>query len=145
MSQTLNEKNTTEDIAVTTDKSVKITLFLTVLGGILIINSFILKAVLGSQDMPPTFSAILGAFVLALPIIFTACKDLLEGHVRMNELVALAVIAAMASGKFQMAGIIAFILSVAIIIESRTATGAQRSIEDLIKPLKDVPASVIPT
>lgn len=133
MEQTLKERKTTEDIAVTTDKSVKITLFLTVLGGILIINSFILKAALGSQDMPSTFSAILGAFVLALPIIFTACKDLLEGHVRMNELVALAVIAAMASGKFQMAGIIAFILSVAIIIESRTATGAQRSIEDLIK------------
>ena len=30
MEQTLKEKKTTEDIAVTTDKSVKITLFLTV-------------------------------------------------------------------------------------------------------------------
>lgn len=112
---------------------VKITLGFTLLGGILIINSFLLNLFLPTQSLPATFSAILGAFVLALPIIFTAGKDLFDGQVRMNELVALAVIAAMASGKFQMAGIIAFILLVAIIIESRTASGAKRSIEDLIK------------
>ncbi len=114
-------------------KKTKISIAFTVLGGILIINSFLLESMLPKQIIPATFSAILGAIVLALPIIFTAFKDLFDGQVRMNELVALAVIAAMASGKFQMAGIIAFILLVAIIIENRTASGAKRSIEDLIK------------
>ena len=111
----------------------KVSIGFTVIGGILIINSFLLNWFFPQQSMPSTFSAILGAVVLALPIIFTAIKDLFVGQVRMNELVALAVIAAMASGEFRMAGIIAFILLLAIIIESRTASGAQRSIEDLIK------------
>ncbi len=111
----------------------KVSIGFTVIGGILIINSFLLNWFFPQQSMPSTFSAILGAIVLALPIIFTAIKDLFVGQVRMNELVALAVIAAMASGEFRMAGIIAFILLLAIIIESRTASGAQRSIEDLIK------------
>ena len=51
----------------------------------------------------------------------------------MNELVALAILAALASADFQTAGIIAFFLLVTIIIETRTASGAQRSIEELIK------------
>ncbi|MFA7230346.1 MAG: cation-translocating P-type ATPase, partial [Victivallaceae bacterium] len=55
------------------------------------------------------------------------------GKVYMNELVALAILAALAGGDFQTAGIVAFFLLLAIIIESRTASGAQRSIEELIK------------
>ena len=51
----------------------------------------------------------------------------------MNELVALAILAAMAGGDFQTAGLIAFFLLATIIIESRTASGAQRSIEELVK------------
>ena len=51
----------------------------------------------------------------------------------MNELVALAILAALASADFQTAGIIAFFLLLTIIIETRTASGAQRSIEELIK------------
>ena len=76
---------------------------------------------------------LLGAFILALPIIITAVKDLINGKVYMNELVALAILAAMVSADFQTAGIIAFFLLVTIIIETRTASGAQRSIEELIK------------
>ncbi|MBR1967002.1 MAG: cadmium-translocating P-type ATPase [Lentisphaeria bacterium] len=132
-----NTMNTVENTGSMHEKDklnrTKVSIAFTVIGGILIINSFLLDWFFPAQPMPSTFSAILGAAVLALPIIFTAFKDLFDGQVRMNELVALAVIAAMASGKFQMAGIIAFILLLAIIIESRTASGAQRSIEDLIK------------
>ena len=111
-----------------------------VLGGMLTANSFILSYFLPGQTFAATFSALFGAFVLAMPIIYTAVKDLFSGKVYMNELVALAILAALAGGNyqtagghFQNAGVIAFFLLITIIIESRTASGAQRSIEELVK------------
>ena len=111
-----------------------------VVGGMLTVNSFILSCWLPGQVYASTFSALLGAVVLALPIIYTAIKDLVSGKVYMNELVALAILAALAGGNyqtagghFQNAGMIAFFLLITIIIETRTATGAQRSIEELVK------------
>ena len=103
------------------------------IGGILTANSFILDAWLPEQQFAANMSALFGAFILALPIIITAIKDLMRGKVYMNELVALAILAALVKADFQTAGIIAFFLLVTIIIETRTASGAQRSIEELIK------------
>ena len=102
-------------------------------GGILTANSFILDSLLPGQQFAASMSALFGAFILALPIIVTAVKDLVRGKVYMNELVALAILAALVKADFQTAGIIAFFLLVTIIIETRTASGAQRSIEELIK------------
>ena len=104
-----------------------------VIGGFFIINSYILQWILPDQTFAAMFSAIIGAATLACPIVFTAIKDLIKGQVYMNELVALAILAAMAGGDFQTAGLIAFFLLATIIIESRTASGAQRSIEELVK------------
>lgn len=102
-------------------------------GGLLIINSYLLEWLLPERSFAAQFSAVLGAFTLACPIVLTALKDLYRGKVYMNELVALAILAAFAGGDFQTAGIIGFFLLLTIIIESRTASGAQRSIEALIK------------
>ena len=104
-----------------------------VIGGGFILNSFFLGWILPDQTFAAMFSAIIGAVTLACPIIFTAIKDLVKGQVYMNELVALAILAAMAGGDFQTAGLIAFFLLATIIIETRTASGAQRSIEELVK------------
>ncbi len=108
-------------------------LSIAVLGGLLTANSFLLEKLLPGQTFAAMISAFLGAVILALPIVMTAVKDLINGKVYMNELVALAILAALASGDFQTAGIIAFFLLLTIIIETRTASGAQRSIEELIK------------
>ncbi len=108
-------------------------IFFVLFGGILTLNSFILNWTMPDLEFAAELSALLGAFILALPIIITAVKDLINGKVYMNELVALAILAALASADFQTAGIIAFFLLVTIIIETRTASGAQRSIEELIK------------
>ena len=51
----------------------------------------------------------------------------------MNELIALAVLASMAAGEFQEAASIAFFMILSVLIESRTALGAQASIESLIR------------
>ena len=103
------------------------------IGGGFILNSFVLGWLLPNQTFAAMFSAIIGAVTLACPIVFTAIKDLVKGQVYMNELVALAILAAMAGGDFQTAGLIAFFLLATIIIETRTASGAQRSIEELVK------------
>ena len=102
-------------------------------GGLLTLNSFILEWLLPGQTFAANLSALLGAFILALPIIVVAVKDLVKGKVYMNELVALAILAALASSEFKTSGVIAFFLLLTIIIETRTASGAQRSIEELIK------------
>ena len=108
-------------------------IFFALLGGLLTVNSFLLEWLLPGQQYAASMSALFGAFILALPIVITAVKDLINGKVYMNELVALAILAALASADFQTAGSIAFFLLLTIIIETRTASGAQRSIEELIK------------
>ena len=108
-------------------------IFFALVGGLLTLNSFILEWLLPGQTFAANMSALFGAFILALPIIVVAIKDLVKGKVYMNELVALAILAALASAEFKTSGVIAFFLLLTIIIETRTASGAQRSIEELIK------------
>ncbi len=103
------------------------------IGGYFILNSYIIPWLLPTQLFAGELSAIVGAVILALPIILTAIKDICRGKIYMNELVALAILAALTGGDFRTAGIIAFFLLISIIIETRTASGAQRSIEELIK------------
>ena len=100
-------------------------------GGFLIVNSYLLSWLFPDETFAANLSAAIGAVTLALPIVVTAIRDLIEGRVYMNELVALAILAAFASGDFRTAGIVAFFLLITIIIESHTASGAQRSIEEL--------------
>jgi Zn2+/Cd2+-exporting ATPase len=50
-----------------------------------------------------------------------------------NELVAIAVLAAIASGDYRTAGVVAFFMLLGEIIETRTAAGARASIEALLK------------
>ena len=118
-------------------------IFFALLGGILTVNSFLLDWLLPKQEFASEMSALFGAFILALPIIGTAIKDLIRGKVYMNELVALAILAALASADFQTAGLIAFFLLLTIIIETRTASGAQRSIEELIKLTPNVARKIV--
>ncbi|MHB9139598.1 MAG: heavy metal translocating P-type ATPase, partial [Victivallaceae bacterium] len=103
------------------------------IGGFFIVNSFILEWLVPGQVFSARLSAIIGSVILAFPIMVTALKDIYYGKIYMNELVALAILAAFTGGDFQTAGIISFFLLLTIIIESRTASGAQRSIEELIK------------
>jgi Cd2+/Zn2+-exporting ATPase len=76
----------------------------------------------------------LGALIMGVPIIWTSVKNLWCGKIlSMNELVSLAILAAFASGNYQTAGIVAFFMLLGEIIEMRTADGARKSIESLIK------------
>jgi Zn2+/Cd2+-exporting ATPase len=112
-----------------------------VLGVVLVFNAFILDWFFESAGTISSASAMVGAIILIYPIVVTAIKDLRVGRLSINELVAIAVLAAFASGGFgadmsagyKTAGLIAFLMLMGEVIESRTAEGARQSIESLIK------------
>jgi Cd2+/Zn2+-exporting ATPase len=104
-----------------------------VLGVVLVINAYVVDALFGQGGAVASASACLGSIILGYPIVVTAIKDLRVGRLSINELVAIAVLAAFASGNYKIAGIVAFFMLTGEIIESRTAEGARASIESLIQ------------
>jgi Cd2+/Zn2+-exporting ATPase len=104
-----------------------------VLGVVCVLNAFIVDWLFEAGSTLASASAMIGALILIYPIVVTAVKDLRVGHLSINELVAIAVLAAFASGDYKTAGIVAFFMLTGELIESRTAEGARNSIESLIK------------
>ncbi len=94
------------------------------IGGFFLICSFVLGCMAPEQAFFAKCSAITGSVIMALPVAVIALKNICSGKIYKSELVVLAVLAAFAGGKFQIAGIIAFFLLLKIIIESRTASGS---------------------
>jgi Cd2+/Zn2+-exporting ATPase len=110
--------------------NLKVALF----GGILILNSFLARWFFFEEEpFAETLCAVAGAVILAIPILTAAVKDLSKGKAYMNELVALALIAAFVMKAYQEAGIIAFFMLIAISLEEKTAIGAKTAIESLIR------------
>lgn len=117
-------------------------LIATLLGGVLVVFSFIAKWVFPAEDYGATSHsgnfysdalAIVGAILLAIPLWVHAFGCLFKGHMHMDELVAVAVLAALVIGEYQTAGVVAFFLLLSNLIESRTAVEARRAIQDLVK------------
>jgi Cd2+/Zn2+-exporting ATPase len=104
-----------------------------VLGVVFVLNAFIVDWLFAAGSTLASASAMIGSLILGYPIIVTAVKDLRRGNLSINELVAIAVLAAFASGNYETAGIVAFFMLTGEIIETRTAQGARDSIESLIK------------
>src|SRR5581483_6528438 len=122
----------------------------TITGLIFVINSFVVtwflsggtqvfergdQTALGALTTNPIAagSAMIGAIILGYPIVWTAIKDLRNGLLTTNELVALAILASFGSAHYQEAGVVAFFMLLGQIIETRTAEGARASIESLIQ------------
>jgi len=104
-----------------------------VLGVVCVLNAFIVDWLFDAGSTLASASAMIGAIILIYPIVVTAVKDLRVGRLSINELVAIAVLAAFASGDYKVAGVVAFFMLTGELIESRTAEGARNSIESLIK------------
>jgi Zn2+/Cd2+-exporting ATPase len=102
------------------------------LGGVLLLAAVAAKYLYAQ----PFYSGILSAaaaLLLGLPLIVSAFRDLWNGRLQMDVLVALSVTAAMASGEYMIAGAAAFFTILAELIESRTALGARKAIESLVR------------
>jgi Cd2+/Zn2+-exporting ATPase len=107
----------------------------TLAGGVLLLNSRLaeLPFLYGPDSDVGKMYAMIGAILLGFPVVFHAVKCILHGHMHMDELVALAIIAAFATEQYATAGTVAFIMLLGELMETRTALGARASIESLIK------------
>src|ERR1022692_2833872 len=116
----------------------------TLIGVVFVLNAFIVDWLFEQGTTVARASAMIGAIILGTPIVLVAIKDLKIGRLSINELVAIAVLAAFASGAaggldqaagagYKTAGVVAFFMLIGELIETRTAEGARASIESLIK------------
>ncbi len=102
-------------------------------GGVLILSTTITKAFGWAPTDVAMAPAAIGALLLGAPLFWAAAKELTTGTPTNATLAALAIIAAMATGNYETAGFLAFILLSADQVVRRTAWGAQRAIEQLIR------------
>ena len=125
-------------------------IIVTLIGGVLLLNSMLASWIF-VHDFYAAALAVAAALFLGVPLVLQAIQDLLDGRTRMNELVALAFLAALAQGTaghlqassnpeayspvihYQVAAAIAFFMLLSTLIENRTALGARASIESLIR------------
>src|SRR4051812_33980913 len=105
----------------------------TIIGIVFVLNGFLVDWIFQNGQTVASASAMVGAIILGYPIMVTAVRDLRSGALSINELVAVAVLAAFASGNYKTAGVVAFFMLMGEIIETRTAEGARASIESLIR------------
>jgi len=110
-----------------------IKLWQTLLGVVFVINAFLVDWLFDSGSSVASVSALIGSIILGYPIVVTAIKDLKVGRLSINELVAIAVLAAFASGDYKTAGVVAFFMLMGEVIETNTAVRARDSIESLIR------------
>ncbi|HLH56399.1 MAG TPA: cation-translocating P-type ATPase [Verrucomicrobiae bacterium] len=108
-------------------------LWQTLVGVVFVVNAFVVDWLFDKGQTVASVSAFVGAIALGAPIVWTAMKDIYRGLLGINELVAIAVLAAFATGDYKTAGVVAFFMLLGEIIETRTAEGARASIESLIK------------
>jgi Cd2+/Zn2+-exporting ATPase len=113
-------------------RGLKLQILATLVGGTLLLCSLVAN-VLWKQPFFAALPAAAAVALLAAPLVAAATQDLLAGKAGMNALVALAVIGAVSSGKYQEAAAVAFFMIVSSLIERRTAAGAEASIESLIR------------
>ncbi|MFH1616094.1 MAG: cation-translocating P-type ATPase [Planctomycetota bacterium] len=112
---------------------VSLALLATMAGGVLLINSLIAPVFYGKDSEVVQLLAMLASILLGAPIVIHAIEGIIHKHLHMDELAALAIIAAFATGEYLTAGIVAFFMLLGELVETRTALGARASIESLIR------------
>ena len=101
-------------------------------GAVLLLTS-IIADLLFTHPFYAGSTAMAGAILLGAPLVWQALRDLRRGSPEMNELAALGVVAAFVSGEYLTAGSISFFMFISTFIEYRSALGARKNIESLIR------------
>ncbi|MEZ6317394.1 MAG: cation-translocating P-type ATPase [Phycisphaerales bacterium] len=113
-------------------------ILLYLVGGVLALTSWVASMVAPEQRQITVIPAVLGALLLGAPLFYAAAREILKQRISSSSLAALAILAAMAVDKYTIAAFLAFVLLVADQIVQRTAFGAQRAIEQLVKLTPDI-------
>ncbi len=113
--------------------SVQSRLVVTFIGGVIVLNAYLAHYILfRDTEAIAAISAFIGAIILGTPIIMGAVREVRRGRMHLTVLVAVAVIAALAIGDYKEAGLVAFFMLLATLIEEQTAAGARESVEKLM-------------
>jgi len=115
------------------ERTVSVWLVGAFLGFVLTLNAFIANWVWPDSYGVDGISAFFGALLLGIPIVWSAVRDLIRGKRHMSELVALAIIASFARSEYGTAGVVAFFMLIADLIQHRTALGAREALESLVR------------
>jgi heavy metal translocating P-type ATPase len=113
-------------------------ILLYLVGLVLVLTTLIARAFGGVASDVAAIPAAIGAVLLGAPLLWAAGRELLlEGKATYNALAALAILAAISLNEYVTAGLLAFILLIAEQVVRRTAWGAQRAIEQLVRLTPD--------
>jgi len=130
-----------------------------VLAGVTLLIAALISMALFDSPTPAAGLAMLASLLLGGPIVYGAGKSLITGRCshdhgdapgsdcdhdhshdhdaiggsHMEELVAIAIIASFAAGEYLECAVVAFFMLIASLIEHRTAAGALKTIESLIR------------
>jgi Zn2+/Cd2+-exporting ATPase len=103
------------------------------IGGVLALVALIADQAGITNPLVAALPAAIAALLLGSHLFLAAFREVMDRRVSSSSLAALAILAAMAVGNYGTAAFLAFILLVADQIVRRTASGAQRAIEQLVK------------
>lgn len=106
--------------------------YLTIAGALLILVSFIMERVLPGQLLPDVI-ALCALVFLGGPIIWGAVTGILGRQLNVDELVSLAMIAAVLIGEYLSAAIVAFIMVLGSTLEKVTSQRARSAISALVR------------
>jgi Cd2+/Zn2+-exporting ATPase len=107
--------------------------FVVVLVGATLLACAIVASWIWSKPLYAALPAATAAILLGTPLVWAAIRDLLRGTAGMNALVALAVVGAASTGRYQESAVVALLMTLSGLLERRTAVGAEASIESLVR------------
>lgn len=107
------------------------------IGGLLAVVGWAAKAFNLTSDVVAALPAAAGALLLGSSLFWAAILEIKRARFSSSSLAALAILASLVTGQFVTAAFLAFILLVADQILRRTAFGAQRAIEQLVRLTPD--------
>ncbi len=112
-------------------------ILLSFVGGVLVLTTSVARLFDLVPDEVARIPAFIGAIVLGLGLFRSAMQEISEGKPGTWSLASLAIVAALAIGRYEAAGYVAFILLVFDHALRRTAWGARRAIEELVQLTPD--------
>lgn len=118
--------------------------FVGLLTGATLLGCSVVAGWLWSKPLYPAIPAAASALLLGLPLVWAAGRDLVRGVAGMHALVALAVVGAAATGRYQESAAVALFMTLSVLLERRTALGAEASIESLIRLAPTKASRIVP-
>jgi Cd2+/Zn2+-exporting ATPase len=107
--------------------------FVVVLVGATLLACAIVASWIWPKPLYAALPAATAALLLGAPLVWAAIRDLVRGVAGMNALVALAVVGAASTGRYQESAAVALLMTLSGLLERRTAVGAEASIESLVR------------